>query len=275
MNFQIGNGGVVCTKEKTRLQIWNSGGGVQSSAIAALIITGAISPPDIAVIADTGRERSSTWDYLERYVMPALLDVGVVLYRVAKADFTKTDLYGGKDGKALLIPAYTNQSGDVGKLPNWCSAHWKRDVVRRWASQVHGAKSVTNWIGYSTDEMGRANKAQTSKKNQGKWQTRFPLIELGMNRGNCQALCRRMGWPDAPRSSCWNCPNMHVDEWRDVKASRDWEKVIWFDRQIRERDPNVYLTSDCKPIDQVDFDDANEVLFGRDSGGCDSGFCFV
>lgn len=56
-----------------RTVIWNSGGGTQSAAIAALIVTGKLPKPDLAVIADTGRERSSTWDYLDRHIAPALV----------------------------------------------------------------------------------------------------------------------------------------------------------------------------------------------------------
>jgi len=38
-----------------RTQVWASGGGVQSTAIAALIVLGRLPKPDLAVIADTGR----------------------------------------------------------------------------------------------------------------------------------------------------------------------------------------------------------------------------
>lgn len=258
-----------------RTQIWNNGGGTQSAAIAALIVTGKLSKPDLAVIADTGREKSSTWDYLERYIAPALESVGVTMHRVKKDDWSKTDLYGGKDGETLLIPAFTTQGGDIGKLPGYCSGEWKRDVVRRWAS-AQGVKAATNWIGYSTDEMGRAHKAQKSKKSQGKWQVDFPLIGLGMDRGSCSHYALEVLGALPSRSSCWMCPNQHMGEWRDVMEDpRDRVKVIKFDREVRQRDPNAWLTDQAVPIELADFDDRNEVLFGRDRGACDSGMCFV
>lgn len=260
-----------------RTQIWNNGGGMQSAAIAALIVQGKLPKPDLAVIADTGRERSSTWAYMDAVIVPALATVGVTMHRIHKDDYATVDLYGGKDGQSLLIPAYTTQGGEVGKLPGYCSGEWKREVVRRWATKVHGVKAVTNWIGYSIDEMGRAVSAQKAKKSQGKWKPEFPLINLGMNRGDCIALvCRVMGWPAPPRSSCWLCPNMLVGEWRDVMADDiDRPKVIQFDRDMRKRDPHAWLTDQAVPIDQADFDDANEVLFGRENGACHSGLCFV
>jgi hypothetical protein len=258
-----------------RTQIWNNGGGTQSAAIAALIVTGKLPKPDLAVIADTGREKSSTWDYLDHRIVPALASVGVTMHRIRKEDWAANDLHGGADGETLLIPAFTTQGGDVGKLPAYCSAEWKRDVVRRWAN-AQGVKAATNWIGYSTDEMGRAYKAQHSTKAQGKWQVDFPLIRLGMDRGACAHYALDVLGELPRRSSCWMCPNMNMGEWRDVMDDpRDRVKVIKFDREMRERDPHAWLTDQSVPIEQADFDDANEVLFGRDGGACESGMCFV
>lgn len=260
-----------------RTQIWNNGGGTQSAAIAALIVTGQLPKPDLAVIADTGRERSSTWDYMTAYIAPALASVGVAIHRVEKSRYATRDLFGGADGKTLLIPAFTTAGGnDVGKLRTFCSGEWKRDVVRRWARSEHGVATATNWIGFSTDEIGRANKLMKARKSQNRWKPRFPLIERGMNRGDCVALVLRMGWPHPPRSSCWMCPNMRVDEWRGVMSDqRDRHQVIVFDRELRMHDPHAWLTDQAVPIDQADFDDSNEVLFGRERGACDSGLCFV
>lgn len=258
-----------------RTQIWNNGGGTQSAAIAALIVTGELPKPDLAVIADTGREKSSTWDYLDRYIAPALASVGVTMHRIRREEYATKDLYGGADGDTLLIPAFTTKGNDIGKFKAYCSAEWKRDVVRRWANE-QGVKAATNWLGFSTDEMGRAYKAKHSTKAQGKWRLDFPLINLGMDRGACASKALRVLGALPPRSSCWMCPNMHMQEWRDVMADeRDRVKVIHFDREIRKRDPDVWLTDQAVPIDEADFEDANEVLFGRDGGACDSGMCFV
>lgn len=258
-----------------RSVIWNNGGGTQSAAIAALIVTGELPKPDFAVIADTGREKSATWDYLDRYISPALASVGVTMHRVRKEGWSKKDLYGGADGDTLLIPAFTTQGGDIGKFSAYCSAEWKRDVIRRWAN-VQGVKSATNWIGYSTDEMGRAHKAKHSTKAKGKWQVDFPLIRLGMNRGACAHKALQVLGALPGRSSCWMCPNMRMDEWRDVMSDeRDRPKVIQFERELQERDRHVWLTDQSVPIEQANFEDANEVLFGRERGACDSGMCFV
>jgi hypothetical protein len=249
-----------------RTQIWASGGGVQSAAIAALIVMGKISPPDLAVIVDTEREQSTTWQYMDSVITPALKTVGVALNRVPKSLFAKVDLWGGKDGDSLLMPVFTDQSGEVGKLPGFCSNEWKKRVVQRWAVS-QGVKAADVWIGISTDEMGRISPSK------GRWVNRYVLIQQKMNRRECVDLVRRMGWPEPPRSSCWNCPNHTAQEWRDIRDNKpvDWQQAIQFDREIRLRDPNTFLHHDCVPLDQAELDERNGILFEH----CDSGLCFV
>ncbi|HDR9068188.1 hypothetical protein SAMN03159335_06193 [Burkholderia cepacia] len=251
-----------------RTQLWASGGGTQSAAIAALIVTGKVEKPDLAVIVDTEREQSTTWEYTRTVIEPALASVGVVLHRVRKSQFERKDLYGGKDNRTLLLPAFSTQGGEVGKLSNWCSSYWKREVIKRWANS-HGVDAVDTWLGISTDELGRVQKCRS-----GKWRTRYPLIEQAMNRGDCVALVRRMGWPDPPRSSCYMCPNHTAHEWRDIRDNKpaDWQAAIQFERELRLRDPHAFLHHDCVPLDQADLDDRNGVLFGHN---CTSGHCFV
>ncbi len=187
-----------------RTQIWNCGGGTQSAAIAALLVEGTLAPPDLAVIVDTERERSSTWRYVEEWLAPALRNVGIVLHRVSKSRYCTVDAWGGKDGNSLLVPAFTDQNGEVAKLPAFCSNEWKARVVQRWATQEYNVEAATNWIGFSTDEANRAQKISA-----GKWQRYYPLLELGISRSRCYGIVRAIGWPDPPRSSCWMSSRMN------------------------------------------------------------------
>ena len=246
----------------SRTQLWASGGGVQSAAIAALIVSGEIEKPDLAIIVDTEREQSTTWTYMDEVISPALKTVGVTLYRVRKSDFATVDLYGGAAGETLLMPVFTNQSGDAGKLSGYCSTEWKRRVVERWATS-QGATQVDTWLGISTDEMRRVQ-----KQGRGKWRNRYPLIEK--KKTGATASRWLSAWvATPPRSSCWNCPNHTAAEWRDIRSRPDeWQKVIQFDRDMRSRDPHTFLHHDCVPIDQADLDERNGVLFAHD---CESG----
>jgi hypothetical protein len=256
--------------DNTRTQIFSSGGGVQSSAIIALIVMGELDKPDLSIIADTEREKSTTWEYLDNVTKPALKNVGVDIQRVKKSQFSNWGLY---ISGSLAIPAFTDASGDVGKLRAFCSSEWKKRVVERWAT-AQGVKKAQKWIGFSVDEIGRASRLLKSASN--KWGVRFPLIELGLNRKDCVDLVvGKMGWPPAPRSSCWMCSNMHMREWREVKESQDWGKVVAFEKEIRLKDKHVWLTDQCVPIEQADFSIKNELLWGDTGAECESGLCFV
>lgn len=248
---------------ENRTQIWSSGGGVQSSAIAALICQGELKP-DLSIIVDTERELSTTWDYLDKWVLPELEKVGIELHRVPKSIYAKVDLMRNGD---ILIPAFTTQSGDIGKLPTFCSNEWKQRVMRRWAVKKHGVEKADVWIGFTIDEKNRITQPI------GKWQHRYPLIDRRMTRGDCIALVKRMGWPEPPRSSCWMCPNKphHEWEWQRIHAPSDHVLAVNFELEIQSEDPDLWLTDTGKPLDEADFSAPDDLFSGR----CSSGMCFV
>jgi hypothetical protein len=254
---------------ENRTQIWSSGGGVQSTAIAALIVQGRLPKPDLAVIADTGRELHTTWDYLNSITIPALQKIGVQLQRVDKSLYATVDLWGGADKNSLLIPAFTNANGEIGKLPGYCSNEWKARVIHRWATKQEFVKNATMWIGISTDESSRAVPVE-----KGKWHKKYPLIEMNISRADCQIIVEKMGWPTPPRSSCWMCPNHHESEWiwQAKNAPKDHAKAIQFDALIRRRDKNAFLHPSGLPLSEVQFDSNNEVMFGK---ACQTGLCFT
>lgn len=241
-----------------RTQVWSSGGGTQSAAIAALICRGELRP-DISVIVDTQREVAQTWKYHDEIIVPSLAKVGVTLHRVPKSRYTNVDLWGGKDGNSLLIPAFqTNTAtGEQGKLPAFCSNEWKARVVQRFCRDLMpDCKGFDIWLGISRDEADRMKVGHT-----GKWQYCHPLIDDGrlLSRQDCRALIQSMGWPKPPRSRCYMCPNQVQDEWDDLEQNwpADNAKADKLERKIQERDPAIYL-HDAKA-----------------TAGCTGGFCFT
>jgi hypothetical protein len=73
--------------------VWSYDGGVQSVAIGVLIREGVLPGPDLAVIADTGRERRTTWDYLRDVMQPYLDAIGLKI-QVAPHTLSGRDLEG-------------------------------------------------------------------------------------------------------------------------------------------------------------------------------------
>lgn len=257
------------------IEVFSSGGGTQSCAIAALIIQGRLPKPDIAVIADTGLERGSTWEYMDRYVAPGLASVGIEMKRLHKADYAYThDGCFNRKG-TLLVPAFTSQSGEPGKMSGFCSKWWKSEVVDNWLSRECGVKRSMRrkWIGFSLDESTRALRMMNGEEWKGGL-IRFPLInDIPLRRRDSIKLVEEMGWPTPPRSACYMCPNQSDAEWRDLKENRpeEFQQAVELEREIREKDPFAWLHQSCQPLDQVSFDQPED-LFSR---ACDSGACFI
>ena len=245
--------------------VWSYGGGTQTAAIAVLILQGKLPKPDIAVMADTGREIQSTWDYLYTVVQPALDAIGFTV-EIAAHDLSNVDLWKSND--YLLIPAFTSQNGN-GKLPTYCSSEWKKHVIRRWLRQ-HNINDCDVWLGISTDEIERMKPSGLN------WYRHvYPLIELvPTSRVNCAALVESFGWPSPPKSRCWMCPNQSPLMWADMRKQQpiEFEKAVSFEREIQQRDRHVWLHKAMIPLTEaVDITDKQPSLFD----GCDSGYCFV
>ena len=248
-------------------EVFSSGGGTQSACIAAMIVNGDLPKPDYAAIVDTHYEASSTWRYHENYIYPALKSVGVELVRIPAKEYATVGLYGGKNKDTLLIPAFTTESGQVGKLPTLCSNEWKVRVLQRWLRE-QGVKAANIWIGYSIDEKHRI-RAQT-----GPWQHKWPLIEKRMRRHDSIEYVKRMGWPEPPRSACWMCPNMTLSERKHQKENEyeDHVKAVFFERSIRRLDDQVWLTEKAVPLDEIDFTDDQQDMF---ESHCPNTGCFT
>jgi hypothetical protein len=56
-------------------EVWSCGGGTQSGAIAVLIAQGRLPKPDIAFMTNTGRERSSTWPFVDGFIRQQLAKI--------------------------------------------------------------------------------------------------------------------------------------------------------------------------------------------------------
>lgn len=248
-------------------QVWSCGGGVQSSAIAALIIAGKLPKPDFSAIVDTNRERSATWKWCDEILTPELARAGVTLHRINKRDYATVDLT--RNG-SVLMPGYSGGGG--GKMDNYCSNEWKKRPLQRWLRE-QGVKQCECWMGMTTDEMQRV-KAST----EGWFQKRYPLIfdiEPALSRRGCMEIVKDMGWPEPPRSSCWMCPNVNDDQWKELKEEwpKDWAAAVALEKKIRRDDPDFFFHRSGRPLDQVDLH-SQPGLF-EDDGGCDTGFCFV
>jgi hypothetical protein len=247
-------------------EVWSCGGGTQSGAIAVLIAQGKLPRPDLAFMTDTGRERSSTWPFVDGFIRPQLAKVGLELTVVKASDFARIDVYWND---TILIPGYTTQNGSVGKLSAFCSGKWKRDVAERWMRSI-GIETCRTWIGISRDEARRI-RAQ-HRPWLALW---YPLcFEVPMYRYQCVESIRSEGWAGhIPHSACYTCPNLSDPEWIDMKMNwpDDFTAACELEAEVRIKDPHFYLHPSCVPLADVDFT-AQHTMFSE--RGCTTG-CFT
>jgi hypothetical protein len=254
------------------IQAWSNGGGIQSAAIAALICKGELPKPDISVIADTGREASTTWAYFDEVVSPQLKVVSVECHRIPHSftgeGYNTVDLFSGKDGDTIIMPMYTSSEGNEreGLLPKYCSNEWKTRPIQRFIRE-QGHKSADLWVGFTIDELERCR----AYNDEQPWNHVYPLIDRRMTRGDCIALVESLGWPEPPRSACYMCPLRNDQEWRDISQSLDFTKAQLLEERLQEHDKHVFFHRSCKPLAQVDFNQPPD-LFAKP---CASGMCFT
>lgn len=246
--------------------VWSCGGGVQSAAIAALIVSGDLPKPDVAVMSDTGREKSATWRYFYSTLVPQLASVGVELVLLDHAKWSTVDVFGGAEGKTALMPMFTKHG--EGQTSKYCSNEWKARPVDRYVRSL-GLEGGERWIGFSIDEFHRCRGFDPTAK----WNHRYHLIERRMTRADCQVLVERRGWPPAPRSACWMCPYQGDTEWKDTKATDfgDFLMARDLERTIQQVDPNLYFHRSGVPLDEADFNESQGDLLDQ----CGSGMCFT
>ena len=246
--------------------ILSYGGGRQTVAICCLIARGVLPKPDRIVMADTGRENGSTWDYLEAHVKPLLAGVGLAVEIVPPS---KT--YPLHDGSgAPVIPVYTAD----GKLRAFCSGNWKRDRVNTFL-RATGSKTGTKWIGFALDERRRAARLLASERSE--WgDPRFPLIENMLTTADCVALVKVHGLPEPPHSSCWMCPNKGNAEW-SLLSPAEFAAACDLDDELRAEDierggSGVYLHHSRVPLRLADLSSPEKPNVARQ---CGLGMCFV
>lgn len=246
--------------------IWSFGGGVQSAAIAVLVVSGRLPVPDRVVMADTGREATETWEYLNEVINPYLAQIDRQV-EIAPHSLATVDLYSGNGD--VLIPAYT----ESGALRGFCSNEWKKRVVERWMrAEGYGPKKpVRVWLGISTNEADRMKDSGVA------WvENWYPLImDLRLDRQECIWNVEKAGLPTPPRSACWMCPYRSNPEWERLKSQypEDFAKAVDLDEAMRERDSlkSLYVHKSRQPLRDVDLELRNMPLIDL----CDSGYCWT
>lgn len=154
-----------------------------------------------------------------------------------------------------------------------CTSEYKLAPITRKIRELLGAKAphyrrvpkgrvAEQWIGFSTDEVIRANRRRDSQ-GVSYLTTRYPLLDLGMSRTDCETYLASKGWGDTEKSACIGCPYHGNRQWRELRDTRpdEWADAVAFDAAIRKGgsrglplNGEAFLHRSRVPLDQAPID---------------------
>ena len=244
------------------LTVISLGAGVQSSTMAIMSAKGDLPPVDVAIFADTGNEPKAVYTYLN-YLSNIL---PFPIFKVRKGNI-KDDMLNAK-GKSnfVVAPLFTQNkiTGKKGMVMRQCTNDYKIQPIRIKIRELCNVKKgkhfpkdkyVEQWIGISTDEVGRMKPARDKYIL-----NRHPLIEAKMSRQDCINYLKKHDIPLPEKSACIVCPYHNDSYWHFMKTERpsEFAEAVDFDKQVRsitrKEDEQIYVHRSCKPLDEVEFD---------------------
>lgn len=192
--------------------------------------------PDCAIFADTQAEPAYVYRQLD-----FLCEVcPFPILNVTKDSLTDNMFSDGFS----QIPAFFDRSKKrLTKGKRQCTTKWKilpmYKAVREFTDTVgkHLPEGFTViWLGISTDEASRM------KDSREKWiHNRYPLIELGMSRTDCEEWLQRNAYPIPKRSACVFCPLQTQAEWKEKRDAGGDEWGVIRDTESRLIERGEYL----------------------------------
>ena len=264
------------------------GGGVQSTAMLVLAVQGKLGYKiDAALFANVGddSEHPASLAYVKDIATPWASEHGIPVHTLVRVrrDGTEETLLGRllKEGSRSLPIPIRMSNGAPGNRS--CTADFKIAVIGKWL-KANGASAenvATVCIGISTDEIQRVG----NKKIAPYERPVYPLIELGLNRSDCQQVIARAGLPVPGKSSCYFCPYHRPSTWAEMRRDEPdlFDKSVALERILNERrdllgKDHVWLTRFNKPLDQA-VSEAQQMLplfaTGPEMEACDSGYCWT
>lgn len=251
------------------LRVLSLGAGVQSTAILLLACENPALRFDAAIFADTGWEPRQVYDHLAR-LEEAAKAAGIPVYRVSSGNIRRDAL--DPEHRFASMPLYVlNPDGGPGMARRQCTSEYKlkpiKAKVRELLSYPHptpvprGVWAEQN-IGISTDEIGRARDSDV-----GYMRNRFPLLDLGWSRKDCERYLTALGWTSVAKSACIGCPFHGNRQWRQLRDERpdEWADAVAFDHAIRNGSArangkgknlrrSMFLHRSRVPLDQAPID---------------------
>lgn len=248
------------------------GGGVPSTAMALMAAEGLIQPvPKMALWADTGAELASVRVWIDRLTE-------MLPFPVLRAS-------GGNLANAVLasrcgIPHYGSGKSGIRGCGHACRRTFRIAPLMREALRMvrEAPGSVAElWLGIGADEGLRVKPAR-------EWFAtyRWPLLELGMSRDDCEAWLQARGHVVPRESGCVFCPYRSDRGWRAMleQDAESFEFAAQFEagyqasrvRSMMAPEPKRFVSRWRRPLEEVLERDMEEGQPGMWTNECE-GVC--
>lgn len=270
------------------MRLFSFGGGVQSVAAMVLSAQGKL-PYTHFIFADVGRdsENPDTLHYIDNVVKEYAERHGLhyIETKWERTEDRAQTLHAAlvEDRNDIAIPFHMKGSG-----PAWrnCTTYWKVKVIDRWA-KANGAtlkQRIPIGIGISTDE---AHRMRTDDPKRDRYTIKeYPLIDLGLRRGDCVDIIEGAGLKIPPKSSCWFCPYKVDRDWAELRRKHpalfdkaiDLEETIQAKRAKFGKRDDVYLWWRGKSLKEFDLVESKNMFDDDDDAelmNCESGHCMT
>ena len=262
------------------------GGGTQSTAMILMALEGEynLDRPDFGVYCDTGAEPEFINSYVDYFIEYVKGKYDFIIYKTQNKKGLEHHLLqppktsrAGKFYTSSVPPLYTlSKAKEKGMLNRQCTSDYKTHPISKFInSKTQRGVQYKMWIGISFDERSRM-KISTYKKRI----NYYPLVENFVHRHNAIDYVKSLGLRPPQRSSCYFCPFHSDDYWKWLKQYHpvEFKRACDFETNIQtniQTNDIVYLHSDCKPLNQVIFNNQNQLnMFPELIDECD-GECGV
>lgn len=223
----------------TRHKVLSYGGGLDSFALLLDGIERGEKPDAVVFMDVTDPEQKDpgewpgTYQHIREVVMPLCAREGIPFFWI------DTVSYPVRDARSLFDWMKKRKQIPVTGPDRLCTIIAKVERFERWLDDNYPGQEVEVWIGFEAGEEKRAEKdpnAGTPNRSKSKRGpnpatrvNRFPLMERGMCRCRCEALCRRLGYPVPRKSACMLCPYGTKGDWQTFAR----EQPVYFDMVVQ------------------------------------------
>jgi len=261
------------------------GGGSPSLALIILNIQGKVQTLtgkklDEIIFADTGWESKITIEHIKlhkEYIQDHGYKLITVKSKLGRLDeyVTKSTLrekvaFGG-------IPVHKFSRNNPSKraiMNRTCTGLFKIAPIHHYIREKYGTVKRITQLGIHAHEIHRVKDSPVKRDT-----NRFPLVDLGMNRQDCNNLIESVGLPLLPKSGCVGCPYVKTSTFKNMlnNGTDDFDRAVKIDETLRLGNviDHAYLWSEMKPLKTLKENPQLQLFDQEWDNGCDSGYCFT